>query len=219
MFQEKGSKRQVANTSATTVHNCLIDCHADVWTRFPVVPAVKRQTIVSSTGRLSKQLLFVTDRDHKRFATRFAELVNSFEQTTRKPTGDELRRMDVRAMNFNAFTSKFIATDEWEVSRFLMGEWLVDILCLIPIHIAITRENRFIPLKDGVTSAEWEKSLLGADVGRIVDSISLGWYESIFQSYMVSKVCFYLQFHFVALIIVEAGKSGFVYGCVGVLSL
>ena len=58
----------------------------------------------------------------------------------------------------------------------------------IPIHIAITKENRFIPFKDGVSSAELEKSLLGADVGRIVDNLSFGWYESLFQSYMVSKV-------------------------------
>ena len=33
-----------------------------------------------------------------------------------------------------------------------------------------------------------EKSLLGAEVNRIVDSLSLGWYESIFQSYWASKV-------------------------------
>ena len=67
------------------------------------------------------------------------------------------------------------------VSRFRAGEWLADLLCLIPIHIAITQENRFVPLKDGVVSAQLEKSLLGAEVNKIVDSISLGWYESIFQ--------------------------------------
>jgi hypothetical protein len=65
---------------------------------------------------------------------------------------------------------------------------LADLLCLIPIHIAITQENRFVPLKDGVVSAQLEKSLLGAEVNKIVDSLSLGWYESIFQSYWASKV-------------------------------
>ena len=45
-----------------------------------------------------------------------------------------------------------------------------------------------MPLKDGVSSAEHEHSLLGAEVSQIVDAISLGWYESIFQSYMAQKV-------------------------------
>jgi len=74
------------------------------------------------------------------------------------------------------------------VSRFYLGEWIVDILCLIPIQLAITRENRFIPLKDGVISADYERSLLGADVSTVADSISFGWYESILQSYMAVKV-------------------------------
>jgi hypothetical protein len=64
---------------------------------------------------------------------------------------------------------------------------MVNLLCLIPIHIAIARDNRFIPLKDGVWTPDLERSLLGVEVGRIVDFISFGWYESIFQSYMSTK--------------------------------
>ena len=75
-----------------------------------------------------------------------------------------------------------------EVSSFGAGEWLVDLLCLIPIHVAVTRDNRFVPLKDGIWSTHVERSLLGATVDQIVDSLSFGWYESIFQSYMASKV-------------------------------
>jgi len=37
-------------------------------------------------------------------------------------------------------------------------------------------------------SADHEHSLLGAEVSQIVDILSLGWYESIFQSYMAHKV-------------------------------
>ncbi|KAG1797012.1 uncharacterized protein HD556DRAFT_1233716, partial [Suillus plorans] len=43
-------------------------------------------------------------------------------------------------------------------------------------------------LKDGVYSTELEKSLLGADVNRIVNHLSFGWYESLFQSYMAKKL-------------------------------
>lgn len=186
-FKERGAKASRENGGNSTVHNCLIDCHSDVWTRFPVVPAVRRQTIVSP-GRLGKKLVFVTERDHSKFAPRFSSLIQSFEQRTRKPTGDELKNITVVATDFETIALDFYANHDWNTSKFQLGEWLVDLLCLIPLHIAITRENRFIPLKDGVTSSDWEKSLLGAEVGRIVDSLSFGWYESIFQSYMVSKV-------------------------------
>ena len=75
------------------------------------------------------------------------------------------------------------------VSRYHIGEWLVDLLCLIPIHIAVCRENRFVPLADGVLSSDLERSFLGAEVTKIVDKLSFSWYESIFQSYLATKVC------------------------------
>jgi hypothetical protein len=187
MFKEKGARNSSKNgTISGTVHNCFIDCFADVWTRFPVVPAVQRQTIISSAGRQQKRVIFVTEGYRPNFAKHFTELIKLFEQTTRKPTGDELRNTMVESLTHED-TQMFLTTGTG-VSLFRVGEWLVDLLCLIPIHIAITRENRFIPLKDGVSSPELERSLLGAEVGRIVDSLSLGWYESIFQSYMAAKV-------------------------------
>ena len=61
--------------------------------------------------------------------------------------------------------------------------------CLqIPIHIAVVQDNIFLPLKDGISSVEHKHSLLGAEVNQIVDTLSLGWYELIFQSYMAQKV-------------------------------
>jgi hypothetical protein len=115
-------------------------------------------------------------------------MILSFERTSRKPTGDELKSIKVSARPFASFTQEFVSGPDWPVSRFRAGEWLADLLCLIPIHIAVTHENRFVPLKDGVVSPELEKSMLGAEVDRIVDSLTLGWYESIFQSYWASKV-------------------------------
>jgi hypothetical protein len=94
----------------------------------------------------------------------------------------------VSTCTFPFFARDFLTSPDWPVSRFRAGEWLADLLCLIPIHIAIVHENKFVPLKDGVVSAELEKSLLGAEVNKIVDSLSLGWYESILQSYWASMV-------------------------------
>ena len=186
-FQERRSKWPSRHRKQT-VHNCLIDCHRDVWTRFPVVAAVKRQTITSSGQREQKTLMFVTDDNRRPFSSYFSDMISAFEMTSRKPVGDELNSIIVSARPFPLFSQGFLFGSDWPVSRFRAGEWLADLLCLIPIHIAITHENRFVPLKDGVVSPQLEKSLLGAEVSRIVDSLTLGWYESIFQSYWASKV-------------------------------
>ena len=186
-FQEQRSKGPTIH-GKETAHNCLIDCHSDVWTRFPVVAAVKRRTITSSSERQKRTLMFVTDDDQQPFSFYFSEMIRSFTKTSRKPTGDVLKGITVSARPFTSFSRAFLSNPEWPVSRFRAGEWLADLLCLIPIHIAITLDNRFVPLKDGVLSAQLEVSLLGAEVNRIVDSLSIGWYESIFQSYWASKV-------------------------------
>jgi hypothetical protein len=187
-FKEKGVRGGGAQSENATAHNCLIDCHADVWTRFPVLSAVQRETITSSSNRCPRTLVFITDRDHHMFSPHFQDLIYNFERTSKKPTGAILKSMVISAIPYSSFSNSLLGAAEWSVSKFRAGEWLVDILCLIPIHIAVTRENRFIPLKDGVYSTELEKSLLGADVNRIVNHLSFGWYESLFQSYMAKKV-------------------------------
>jgi hypothetical protein len=188
VFQEKGSRNGSNNDARTTQHNNLLDCHKEVWTRFPVLPAVKRRTITSLSERRPRSLTFITGDPTHPFASYFSNLIQGFVRTTRKPTGDELRGIKVSATDFETFRDKTVFDLKWNVSRYRVGEWLVDLLCLIPIHIAVCRENRFVPLANGVISTELERSLLGADVNQIVDKLSFGWYESIFQSYMALKV-------------------------------
>ncbi|KAJ7696454.1 hypothetical protein B0H17DRAFT_398658 [Mycena rosella] len=187
MFKGAAAKNLPKTKHNTVTHNCLIDCHSDVWTRFPVVAAVQRQTIISSKNRLPRSFTFSTYSDHKKFAPHFDDLISTFEQRTRKPTGNELKKINVSAIEIGRVTTLLSTGGRWEVSEFRAGEWLVDLLCLIPIQIAVTQENRFVPLKDGMVDAALEQQLLGAEVGQIVDSLSLGWYESVFQSYMTSK--------------------------------
>jgi len=189
MFKEHGNKNASNNRAHHTQHNSLLDCHAEVWSRFPVVAAVKRRIVTSSSERRRKSITFIADNHSQPFDTYFSDLIQAFERTARKPTGDELRRIRVSAKDFTSFWNDVIMGSDWDVSRYRVGEWLVDLLCLIPIHIAVCRENRFVPLADGVLSSDLERSLLGAEVSKIVDKLSFGWYESIFQSYLATKVC------------------------------
>lgn len=187
-FKERSTRGENAKSGNIAAHSCLIDCHAEVWTRFPVLTAIQRETITSSSKRCQRTLVFVTEQDYDRFIPHFHDLISTFERTSKKPTGNLLKRIDISSTTHSAFRNSHLGGAEWSVSKFRAGEWLAEFLCLIPIQIALTMENRFIPLKDGVYSTQLEKSLLGAEVNRIVDHLSFGWYESLFQSYMAKKV-------------------------------
>lgn len=175
-FTAQGGQRTDTQQQQTS-HNSLIDCHADVWTRFPVRAAIPNHINMVTDAKTS--LTFATDRDFDKYEAHFSNLVQTFEQTTRKPTEGLLKKIVINAVQATKLRDHL---QNAPVTEFCLGSWLVSFFCLIPIHVAVTRENRFMPLKDGVISPEWEKELLGAEVGKIVDNLSLGWYESIFQS-------------------------------------
>lgn len=185
IFQQKDASK---NGEGQTQHNSLLDCHVDVWTHFPIIPAAQPCTPASPSERRPRSIMFITKSPKLPFASYFADLITDFVKTTRKPLGDELRGIKVSATDFASFRTKTAFDPTRDVSRYHVGEWFVNLLCLVPIQIAVCRENRFVPLADGVMSAELERSLLGADVNQIMDKVSFGWYESIFQSYMASKV-------------------------------
>jgi hypothetical protein len=136
MFRAQGG--DVSHTLQKTMHNSLMDCFSDVWTRFPVVPAIQRMTI-SSSGRKPPAVLFVSDRDHEQFSPYFRNLIRSFEASTRKPTNGLLDTITVTAKPPGSIGSDDLFSN---VSEFKGGEWLVELFCLLPIHIAVTGSNR-----------------------------------------------------------------------------
>lgn len=168
-------------------HNSLLDCHLDVWTKFPVHPAIQRD-VINALGRRPSTLIFVTEKTEAPFTAYYRNLIRTFTRTIKKPTAGKLNAVQVSVV---ASVEEVLA--RCEVSDFLGGEWMVELLCLIPIQLAMTHQNRFVPLKDGIWSPEQERDLLGADVDQIVNTLSLGWYESLFQSYMASKVRYFLR--------------------------
>lgn len=179
-FRERRKNHSRYNPSGQAIRNSLFDCHCDIWTRYPVVPAIRRST----SSVKSRSLTFVSSLDPTQCRNYFKNLISNFVQNSKKPTEQEFSKMIVRGMTYEVFR----VSENGATSSYSCGQWLVDLLCLIPIHIAVAWDNRFVPLKDGVWSREFDRSLLGATVEQIVDSLSFGWYESIFKSYMSSKV-------------------------------
>ncbi|KAI0089045.1 hypothetical protein BDY19DRAFT_122025 [Irpex rosettiformis] len=170
-------------SSFQTLHNSLLDFHEEMWTKFPVIPAVTRQILLSPTNRRPCSLTYISHLKPQLFQEHYKKLTFEFQRATRKPTGTQLSDVHITGASYDAFLGGW----EHDISSFRLGEWLVNILCLIPIHIAVAQDNRFLPLKDGVFSSNLEQSLLGATVDQIVDQLSFGWYESIFSSYSARK--------------------------------
>ncbi|KAG8713472.1 hypothetical protein FRC09_018672 [Ceratobasidium sp. 395] len=179
-FSIRSNDKRAQTTTVEAFNNSLIDCHLEVWTRFPVVPAVSRCTLVP-VSRQPRKIVFQSLVPLPELGDYFARMISTFERTTRKPMDGSLSAISV----VSSVDGEASLNDG--VSEFLFGSFIVELLCLIPLHLALTRDNRFIPLKDGVWDPEYERSLLGADVPAIIDALSLGWYESLFQSYMATK--------------------------------
>lgn len=176
--------------SRRTFHNSILDCHSDVWTCFPVVSPVRRVAIRSNTPLRDRFVLFATASvSNFPFESYFQDTINRFEKITKKPTDSLLISILVQSDELLSVLSTLNDHDFWkQVSTFKAGGWMVDFFCSIPIHIAVARDNRFIPLKDGIWSPKAENALLGASIDQVADSLSFGWYESIFHSYMSTKV-------------------------------
>ncbi|CAG8569503.1 21294_t:CDS:10, partial [Gigaspora rosea] len=63
-----------------------------------------------------------------------------------------------------------------------LGEWIIQLCILIPIQIAVARNNMFQPLCNGLWSLDAELSDPEAlRIDGIAQNISFGWYEGIFK--------------------------------------
>src|SRR5260221_6461044 len=68
-LRETGSKYASKHGASLTQHNSLLDCHKEVWTRFPVLPSVKRRDITSLSERRPRRLTFITENPTQPFAS------------------------------------------------------------------------------------------------------------------------------------------------------
>ncbi|CUA71759.1 Cadherin-23 [Rhizoctonia solani] len=163
-----------------TVNNSILDCHLEVWTRFPIVPTITRFTPFP-ISRKPRQLVFVSPIDLPRVTAYFERMISTVKKTTHKPIDRELTSTLVSTTK--ATNAEFLES----LSEFKLGSFIVELICLIPIQIAVMRDNKFMPLKDGVWDPEYESGLVGLTIDEASESLSFGWYESLLRSYMAKK--------------------------------
>jgi hypothetical protein len=151
-------------TLVSSVNNSLIECHAEVWTKFPVEGGVFEVQEYENTVLRAPSILFVSSASPSKFSPYFSSMVNNFEARVQKPTKGSLKQIKITASTNCPIE---LLQDAITVSELPMGEWLARMFCLVPIHLAMTSSNRFNPLKDGMSSPEFERSLLGANAVQI----------------------------------------------------
>ncbi|RIA83800.1 hypothetical protein C1645_833247 [Glomus cerebriforme] len=164
-----------------TTNNGLIDAYAMVFTKYATTTPI---------GQIDNPLkaTFVVDvsensRTFASYETKIRKyVIKMFEKVkkeTKKPSG--------HLKNFKAAYTIFenLTLNE-ESTEYRFGEWIIQLFCLIPIQIAIARDNEFVPLRDGVFSPEIDQPTFDEGyglIGSVSKAISFGWYEAIFEHY------------------------------------
>jgi hypothetical protein len=149
--------------------------------RYPVLPTIVRDNL---SGEHRPSLTLVADDCSPLLSadTYWQDMKTRFTQDTKKPTDDLLDNFVPSVQDAGNF---LLAIDAG--SAYLVGEWLAELICLLPVQLAVTKDNRFVPLKDGMLSLENERALLGADVPTIADYLTLGLLESLLGNYFATR--------------------------------
>ena len=161
------SGSQQATTQTQGVSNPLIDVHGDIWDKFPVKAAIRR-SVSQKSIRSTRSLTFVSLQQAVLFKNRMAHLIRAFTRASGKPTGDYFTDsnyiVDV-VPSFDPFNHGISA------SMFPIGDWLLGLICLVPLQLAIANSGYFVPLCNGVVSEQFEQSLFNQSVPYIADSL------------------------------------------------
>lgn len=164
--QYSPAQKSSASTSRlpNSKHNCLLDCYLDIWGRYPIVATIERAP--PDLYSAPSSICFVTSQDKKPFAAYIRDTIEQFEELTQKPTNGLLSNIHVSTL---PDASKIIDGELPDTSTYPVGKWLIELLCLIPLHLAVADGNAFVPLNDGVRSSEFERSLLGLNHVQVAD--------------------------------------------------
>ncbi|CAB4480240.1 unnamed protein product [Rhizophagus irregularis] len=187
-FQKCMRKKSLA--FQRTNPNDLINAYKLMFEKYPIDNCIDPK----QNRPLSLKIVLDIDDDvvedyGKKFEEYITKMFENLKRSTNKP-----------ALMLKEFSSSVITFQDLDVdnanfrkkfsSEYQLGEWIIQLCCLIPIQIAVTRNNLFQPLKDGLSSNENYPIEVedGHHVDIISKNISFGWYEGIFRHFGNKKV-------------------------------
>ncbi|RGB38368.1 hypothetical protein C1646_755794 [Rhizophagus diaphanus] len=163
--------------------NGLIDAYGLMFERYPVESCIDPE----QNRPLSLKIVLDFDNDIEKYGKRFEdyiiEMFKNLKRSTKKPSStlEEFTTSVITFQKLDVENAKFQKKFSPECQ---LGEWIIQLCCLIPIQIAVTKDNLFQPLRDGLSSNDG----YGLYVDGIVKNISFGWYEGIFKHFGDKKV-------------------------------
>ncbi|CAG8529032.1 12160_t:CDS:10, partial [Funneliformis caledonium] len=128
----------------------------------------------------------------RKYRTNFEEYVLDMFKDLKRETNKPqlvLKEFLTCVSTFQEFNvDNLIRSKKNKMKNYQLGEWIIQLLCLIPIQIAVSKNHQFQPLCDGSLKAESEQSDGYHIMDNITRNISFGWYEGILNHFGDRKV-------------------------------
>ncbi|CAJ0860021.1 15726_t:CDS:10, partial [Entrophospora sp. SA101] len=163
--------------------NGFIDAYKSMFEKYPVESCIDPEQ--NQSLNLKIVLDVNDDVKHEIYGRNFENYVINMFNELKKPAS-VLKHFKTTVATFSGLDieeNNFISEHSIE---YQLGEWIIQLSCLIPIQIAVAKNNQFQPLRDGLASNELDIDFddeYGCCFGGIAENISLGWYEGIFKHF------------------------------------
>ncbi|GBC07437.1 hypothetical protein RclHR1_07470002 [Rhizophagus clarus] len=171
--------------------NGLIDAYKLMFDKYPVENCIDPVQNRPLSLKIVLDVNYDIEKYDEKFEEYIAEIFENLKRSTKKPASI-LKKFTTSVITFQELDIEDMKFQKKFSSEYELGEWVIQLCCLIPIQIAVAKNNLFQPLKDGLSSNEIDQVELDDGYGHHVDSItkniSFGWYEGIFKHFGDKKV-------------------------------
>ncbi|GES77125.1 hypothetical protein GLOIN_2v1781565 [Rhizophagus clarus] len=171
--------------------NDLINVYKSMFEKYPINTCINP---IQNCPLSLKIVLDISDDDNieeytEKFEKYISLMFKNLKDSTKKPASI-LKKFSTSVITFQECDVENANFQKKFLSEYQLGEWIIQLCYLIPIQIAVVRNNLFQSLKDGLSLNENYLSELkgGQHVDIMAKSISLGWYEGIFKHFGNKKV-------------------------------
>lgn len=186
---DKWAEFYVEPIESKTKSNYLIDVYKLMVEKYPIENCIDPQQ--NHPFNLKIVLDIDETNDIEEYTERFENYVIESLRHSVKKFAAILKKFSVPVITFQELDIDDVRFLSKYSSYYDLGEWMIKLCCLIPIQIAVTKNNSFQPLKDGLS---WDEGRVEFDNGyghyvdSIAKSISFGWYEGIFKYFGNKKI-------------------------------
>ncbi|PKY52349.1 hypothetical protein RhiirA4_469932 [Rhizophagus irregularis] len=186
---DKWAEFYVEPIESKTKSNYLIDVYKLMVEKYPIENCIDPQQ--NHPFNLKIVLDIDETNDIEEYTERFENYVIESLRHSVKKFAAILKKFSVPVITFQELDIDDVRFLSKYSSYYDLGEWMIKLCCIIPIQIAVTKNNSFQPLKDGLS---WDEGRVEFDNGyghyidSIAKSISFGWYEGIFKYFGNKKI-------------------------------